>query len=1020
MRKRGVHSTPRPRILMPMEEQKTNGAKLLKEIMALALGFWAVLLLISLISYSPLDPSFNQAVSPGLPVHNAAGLIGAYQSDLLVMLFGISSFIFPVALAALASGNFVRKLFPAWWRWLGFYLFFICLTTFGAAEFAREHVHLWGISGGGILGSILYVQTQYYLRPVGASLVWLFTLIVSIQLMFAVTWAGCCKRLRARCIDLSAKFTERIARSRRVRAGKKSSEEAAQGQSPVPADSEAAPSQSVEAGSDAPLKKKMMLSERLRLPAFLQRKKQASETPALEDDLPVSLQPVAEAQAEERASFVPEDAFPDLADAVEAPHHEQTAVDDEYTFSTDAVDVSGEDVPLDMPLEQLMQTEQGDAGDDDVFDSLERMEQSEQNALDQSFAQLEDEESSTPEAENQAYFAEQEHEEAPEITVGQETIESGFDSYSEPEIEEAHSAYADESEHHSDFVPASEPEPQHHEETERLEAPADDPYVMDVLASHPQDIPAGGAEQPDADAIAAQEHLEKVAAHVQTTPPAETQTQVAAEPQRIVPKVQDFSGPPSIDFLNLPPEGALGIPQEELLQKSADLEQCLLDFGIHGEVKSAVPGPVVTMFEYKPAPGVKVSRISNLTDDLALALKAGAVRIEAPLVGRDTVGIEIPNPNRQVVYIRDIIDSDVFADSKSMLTLALGEDIYGRPHVADLAKMPHLLVAGATGQGKSVCLNCLLMSFLYKASPDDLKLLLVDPKRIELSVYADLPHLVHPVVTDMSLAKNALEWAVYEMEKRYDAMAKLGVRNIEGFNRKLKKLGDELPEGCEEMERMPYLVIVIDELADLMLTARKEVETSIVRLAQLARAAGIHMILATQRPSVDVVTGLIKANFPSRIAFTVTSPQDSRTILDAVGANHLLGKGDMLFKPGGGKHIRVHGALVTDEEIEDVTDFWKAKGKPDYQLDFGEWGKSSDEGGAAGGSAEDRDDPVYTEAVQFVMEQGKASISLIQRRFRIGFNRAARYVEQMEQDGIVGPAEGSKPRRVLVGGDLPV
>jgi S-DNA-T family DNA segregation ATPase FtsK/SpoIIIE len=473
--------------------------------------------------------------------------------------------------------------------------------------------------------------------------------------------------------------------------------------------------------------------------------------------------------------------------------------------------------------------------------------------------------------------------------------------------------------------------------------------------------------------------------------------------------------PPDTDLLDPVKTGPEPVSRQVLERQSESLSECLADFGIQGEVAAVEPGPVVTMFEYRPAPGVKISRIANLSDDLALALKAKSIRIEAPLPGRDTVGVEIPNPDRQTVYLREILESSEFADSDSLLTMALGKDIYGRPAVADLSRMPHLLVAGATGMGKSVCLNSILISFMYKASPEQVKLLLVDPKRIELAVYSEVPHLVHPVVTEANLAKNALDWAVHEMERRYEAMAALGVRNIDGYNRKLAGFGEEPPEEFAEFETMPLMVIIIDELADLMLTARKEVETSIVRLAQLARAAGIHMIIATQRPSVDVVTGLIKANFPSRIAFTVTSPQDSRTILDTVGANHLLGKGDMLFKPGGGKNRRLHGAWITEDEIGRVIDYWKRQQPPKFEVDLEEWAaESSRQGGGPGGEAGDlADDPEYREAVNFVIEQGKASISLIQRRFRIGFNKAARYVEQMEADGIIGPQEGSKPRQVL-------
>jgi len=475
---------------------------------------------------------------------------------------------------------------------------------------------------------------------------------------------------------------------------------------------------------------------------------------------------------------------------------------------------------------------------------------------------------------------------------------------------------------------------------------------------------------------------------------------------------------PALDLLTPPPAQSGGPSEESLRSQAASLTTCLADFGIQGEVMRVVPGPVVTMFEFKPAPGVKVSRIAGLSNDIALAMKALAVRIEAPIPGKDTVGVEIPNAKRQTVYLREILQSEPFTGSASRLTLSIGKDIQGKPFVADLARMPHLLVAGATGSGKSVCINGILLSILYKAQPDEVKLLLIDPKRIELAVYADLPHLVHPVVTDMVMAKSALDWCVAEMDRRYEAMALLGVRNLDGYNEKVAKAGGEPQADGQVLEPMPYLVLIIDELADLMMTAAKEVEISIVRLAQLARAAGIHMILATQRPSVDVVTGLIKANFPTRIAFQVTSRHDSRTILDTVGSEHLLGRGDMLYKPSGGKMVRMHGAFVSDEETAHVVDYWKDRQAPSYLMDLGNWKDeaSGEEGGSGGGDGGDSlNDPIYPQALDFVMEQGKASISLIQRRFRIGFNRAARFIEQMERDGMLGPADGSKPRVVLRG-----
>lgn len=471
--------------------------------------------------------------------------------------------------------------------------------------------------------------------------------------------------------------------------------------------------------------------------------------------------------------------------------------------------------------------------------------------------------------------------------------------------------------------------------------------------------------------------------------------------------------------LPLPDIGLLTQPQprrgatlENREAKGKTLIACLKDFDIQSELVRITPGPVVTMYEVRPAPGTRVSRISNLNDDLALTLKATSIRIQAPIPGSDTVGIEIPNENRETVSFHELASSEAFVKDKGQLTMILGKDIAGQPFMADLAAMPHLLVAGATGAGKSVCLNSILVSLLYKTRPEDMRLLLVDPKRIEMAVYADEPHLVHPVVTETDDAQNALKWAVHEMDRRYDAMARLRVRNILGFNQKLAAFGNDLPPTFENLEPLPYLVIVIDELADLMMTAAREVETNIVRLAQLARAAGIHMILATQRPSVDVVTGLIKANFPCRISFHVPSKHDSRTILDQVGAEHLLGRGDMLFKPSGERLRRLHGPFLSDEEVQNVVAYWKNQMPPTYTIDFAEWNAETVSGnGDMGGDA--AREPLYADVRAFVADQGQASISLIQRRFNIGFNRAARIVEQLEKDGIIGPASGSKPRQLI-------
>jgi S-DNA-T family DNA segregation ATPase FtsK/SpoIIIE len=474
-------------------------------------------------------------------------------------------------------------------------------------------------------------------------------------------------------------------------------------------------------------------------------------------------------------------------------------------------------------------------------------------------------------------------------------------------------------------------------------------------------------------------------------------------------------------FLERPPESQTGESLAEVEKKSEILVKKLLDFGINGEVVSVLRGPVVTTFEFKPAPGVKISKIANLSDDLALVLKAMSIRIVAPVPGKSVIGIEVPNKNRSSVYSREILETDEFVKSSSPLSIGLGKDIEGTPVVVTLEKMPHLLIAGATGAGKSVCLNMMITSFLFKASPDDVKMLMIDPKRIELSVYEGIPHLIAPVVTDMKKAKNVLFWAVREMERRYELLAEEKCRNIEQFNSKIQKKTEALKksekdEDDEVYEKLPFIVIIIDELADLMMVSSKEIETALIRLAQMARASGIHMIIATQRPSVDVLTGIIKANFPTRIAFKVSSKVDSRTILDSNGAEKLLGRGDMLFLPPGVSGLtRIHGAFISEEELEKVIEFVSDSGEPDYldELVNSEAETFEDVFGPEVGGSEDDDDKKYIEAVNLVREKKKVSISMVQRHLRIGFNRAARMIEQMEKDGIVSQGDGSKPREVI-------
>lgn len=469
---------------------------------------------------------------------------------------------------------------------------------------------------------------------------------------------------------------------------------------------------------------------------------------------------------------------------------------------------------------------------------------------------------------------------------------------------------------------------------------------------------------------------------------------------------------PSTEMLTLPaarPE----MVEAELLERARQLAEKCQEFNVSGQVKQISPGPVVTTFEFKPDPGVKYSRITSLVDDLCLGLKAESIRIDR-IPGKSTVGIEVPNDKREVIRLREVIESKKFRDSDSKLTLALGKTIDGANFSADLAKMPHLLIAGATGAGKSVALNAILLSLLYKTTPDEVKLILVDPKRLELGLYADLPHLLTPIVTDPKRAGYALKWAVTEMENRYKHLAQFGVRNIEQYNQEVSGM-KPVYDDEEPPQPLPFIVIIIDELADLMMVAAREVEESITRLAQMARAVGIHLVLATQRPSVDVITGLIKANFPSRISFRVSSKVDSRTIIDTNGAEGLLGQGDMLFLgPGTSRLIRVHGAYVDEKECKRICDFIRSQGKPAYDEKIVLSEKES--GGGDGGDFPK--DEKYDDAVRIVVKSQKASTSLLQRHLRIGYGRAASIVDMMEREGIVGPEDGTKPRQVLVKPDF--
>lgn len=482
------------------------------------------------------------------------------------------------------------------------------------------------------------------------------------------------------------------------------------------------------------------------------------------------------------------------------------------------------------------------------------------------------------------------------------------------------------------------------------------------------------------------------------------------EPERVERKLGTYQLPP-VSLLDAA-KAELKIDERELMDSARHLEEKCREFSVEGSVVQIHPGPVVTTFELKPDAGVKYSKVTGLADDLCLAMKAESVLIDR-IPGKATVGIQIPNPNREAISLRELLESDAYTRSTSKLTFALGKTIHGEPYMADLATMPHLLIAGSTGTGKSVGLNAMLTGILYRSTPDDVRMIMIDPKRLELGMYEDIPHLMTPVVVDAKKAANALRWAVREMEERYKTLAAYGVRNIEQFNRNVRaamESGDPIQEG-QPNRPLPFIVVVVDELADLMMVAGNEVEESICRLAQMARAVGIHLILATQRPSVDVITGLIKANLPSRISFRVQSKIDSRTILDSNGAEQLLGKGDMLFlPPSSSRHIRLHGPYISEQESARLASFLRKQGKPVYDDTITE----EERKGGPEGLELDKDE-LYDEAARIVVQTGQASISYLQRKMRIGFSRAARLVDMMEAEGLVSAGTGGKPREVLVG-----
>lgn len=881
-----------------------------REVFGLFLLFWTLLILLSLFTYDPADPSLNHAVSGDPAIVNKAGLFGAYTAGLLNDIFGSASFFLPLALGGVGVSFISRGFHITWIRWIGFTLLSLCLL----AVCASWDIPVGDLRGGGVAGWGLTHYLTLFLSPFGSTLLWILAFLVGMQMCFGLSWKKVCQEAGNRCSSMAADYAKHHPAS-----GKKGASAPSAGDSDLEADEDMDRRYEGRSRPFALVRQTGLaaLSLMSRAASALGNIRSAREPMPDVDTAPSDQAPAAGKKAARR------------------PGRKGLRIDDE-------------DIPF--------------AADDGGV------------PMDRSFAE----------------------------EYAKLHPESAF-SPGDGEDEEAGAAPAKAAVRLSaEPAPAPIPEPEPDPEPEAEPEEDMQPVLQPAPAAEPEPVSFPKTE-PEPRSLFEAAGVE---------PPAKK-----PEPAKQQAKPKRYKFPP-LELLRQPQPSAAA-NTEDIAERGRALMGCLRDFNIQAELVHATPGPVVTTYMVRPARGVSVRVFNRHADDIARSLMAVSVFVQAPVPGTDTVGIVIPNHNREIVNFREIASTETFreASRKMALPLIVGKDTTGRPYIADLAKMPHLLVAGATGQGKSVCLNAMLTSLLLEKAPDELKLLLVDPKRVEMGMYEDESHLVHPVVKEVQDAKNALNWAVHEMDERYTRMSRLNTKNITGYNQRLASLQGKLPPDLEDLEPMPYIAIVIDELADLMLQCRKDVEPCIIRLAQLARACGIHMIIATQRPSVDVVTGLIKANFPCRICFRVSSRQDSMTTLGTSGAEKLLGNGDMFYNPNGGQLTRLHGPFLRDEEVQAVVDYWKKQAKPEYGVDFSTWGMDEAGDGSLSGSGRqiDDSDPLYREILSFIQEQGHVSTSLLQRRFNIGFNKAARYMDQLDRDGLVGPAPGAgKPRPVIM------
>lgn len=935
------------------QSSRLNGSQRLKECGLIVAVLASVLLSIALLTFSPADPSWSQTAWGG-DIENAGGIIGAWIADTLFFIFGSLAYPIPLMITVLAW-VFLRKreenepLDFVLWGTRLLGLTILILTSCGLADINFDDI--WYFSSGGVIGDVLTSLALPTLNLLGSTLVLLFLWGAGFTLLTGISWLSIVEWLGTMSISLGVALINRLR-------GEKDEDIA-----PVLSPMELSPLES--SSADLAVVESSSPNEEY-VKSALDAFGAEQYTPAVEveEELEQTHSPrrfnIHMPAAKTQANTSPE---------LSETHSDEAPFDRSKQLSATIEELES------VALEE----------DDLVLSSADWVDEraNEHQAL--ASADLD----ASQEAQQYAW-AEDEEVSDPSLTMTEVDLDV---SRVEPVISNLDVLDEDES---------------------------DQALAADLDVMSEDDEPPLG--QQDSDVTAFQNMVSSAQANM-----AAKQNPFLMQKETNLPKPTEPL--PTLELLYHPEKREHFIDRDALEEVARLVESKLADYKIQAQVVDIFPGPVITRFELDLAPGVKVSRISSLSMDLARSLSAMAVRVVEVIPGKPYVGLELPNMSRQTVYLSDVIKSRQFQEAKSPTTIVLGQDIAGEALVADLAKMPHVLVAGTTGSGKSVGVNVMILSMLYKASPEDVRFIMIDPKMLELSIYEGIPHLLAEVVTDMKDASNALRWCVGEMERRYKLMSVLGVRNIKGFNDKLKmaaaaghpihdplwREGDSMESEPPLLEKLPYIVVVVDEFADLMMVVGKKVEELIARLAQKARAAGIHLILATQRPSVDVITGLIKANIPTRVAFTVSTKTDSRTILDQSGAESLLGMGDMLYLPPGSSHtIRVHGAFASDEDVHAVVNNWKARGKPNYieEITYGDQGPEALLPGEKMENDEEVD-PLFDQVVEHVVETRRGSVSGVQRRFKIGYNRAARIVEQLEAQGIVSAPGHNGNREVL-------